>query len=145
MALPRETRVSIAQMRKAWAQDLPLKLKNELRKAVIDGAEEVAAMQRRLVPVDQGDVRDSINVSADIAQLKAYIVAGDTGQSADVVSYVDKRGRMKQAFHAIFLEFGTRDKPARSFFWPAWRARQKDLKARFRKAFAKAIKDIRNG
>lgn len=128
-------------MRRDWVVTLPREWRQNLSRAVSDGAEEVANFQRQLVPVDEGDLRESIGTSQTLDGLRAFIVAGDTGDVRHVTALTRRRsGKRLQAFYGVLVEYGTRNRPATPFFWPAWRALVPSLRRRFSRAFAKAFK-----
>ena len=102
---------------------LPKKMKAEVKVALEKSADELVAMQRRLVPVDQGDLRDSIQKRDGNHELSVEVVAGS-----------DK------AFYATFVEFGTRERPAQPFFFPPYRALRKRIKSRTSRAVGKAVR-----
>ncbi len=110
-------------MREAWVDNLPKAITTEMRAAVEEAANEVADAMRRIVAVDQGDLRESITVTMDETALKATITAGG-----------------RKAFYARFVEYGTKAKPAQPFFWGSWRARRQAIKRRLSAAFRKAFK-----
>jgi HK97 gp10 family phage protein len=128
-------------MRRDWVQTLPKNWKRALGQAVSEGAEEVADLQRQLVPLDDGHLRDSIGTFLTADGTKAYVVAGDTGNDADVAAITRGRsGKARKAFYGVLVEYGTKQRPATPFFWPAWRAKMPSLKRRFARMFAKAFK-----
>ncbi len=110
-------------MRQAWVENLPKAITREMRTAVEEAANEVADAMRRIVAVDQGDLRDSITVTMDDQALRATISAGG-----------------RKAFYARFVEYGTKAKSAQPFFWPMFRARRQAIKRRLAAAFRKAFK-----
>lgn len=76
----------------------------DVRDAGLALADAVADDARRLVPVDEGDLRDSIE-------------AEPAGPSEDAVARVTAGGR--DTFYAFLVEFGTADQPARPYLRPA--------------------------
>lgn len=119
----RESREALKKMRQAWVDRLPKAINAEMREAVQSAAEEVAEAQRRIVPVDKGDLRDSIAVEMDDQALRATITAGN-----------------RKVFWALFVEYGTRRSAAQPFFWSMWRAHRQGIKRRLAAAFRKAFK-----
>ncbi len=119
----REGRQALKDMRQAWVDRLPKAIESEMRAAVQAEANTVADAMRRIVAVDQGDLRNSIIVEMDENALKATISAGG-----------------RKAFYARFVEYGTKAKSAQPFFWPTWRSRKQTVKRRLAAAFRKAFK-----
>lgn len=126
--------------------------------AVIQGAEEIVALQKRLAPVDDGDLQMSITYTPPggttppysqpggqqvAREGQALITAGNKDvRYAHLVEYGTKSGWINQG------EFpGTVHPPlkAQPFFWPAWRALRKRTKSRITRAINKAIKDGASG
>lgn len=129
---------------------LPQITKDEIRKGLADSAQEITELQKRFVPVDTGELRDSIvwqygnttkiahsqGVGGD-HELSVRISAGDT--------YVR---------YAHLVEFGTAPHPqggkfkgtmhpgtaAHPFFYPGYRLGQKRAKSRIGRAVSKAAK-----
>lgn len=128
-------------MRRAWVVDLPKRLKAALGEAVSEGVEEVADLQRRLVPTDTYDLYHSIGTSISVDATKGYVVAGDTGNTSDITTLTRRKsGKAKRAFYGVLVEYGTKQRPATPFFWPAWRASIPSLRRRFKRMFATAFK-----
>lgn len=84
--------------------------------ALRQGGEPIAKMARSLAPVDEGDLRESIDVKATLAPSQR----GDKGALAPVEMYVGP-GQHPQA---ITQEFGTFKEPAQPFMRPAWDAQR---------------------
>jgi len=134
-------------MRKAWVDQLPRQVKAEVRKALDAGAAEIVAMQRTLVPVDSGDLRDSIGYTfgkytAENANVRGVTAGPDSGENE--LSVTIHAGNAK-AFYAMFQEFGVVGKAAQPFFYPAWRAGIKKVKRQIASAFRKATKKLGGG
>lgn len=138
---------------KAKLAKLPLAAKLAATEALMQGANELADMQRRLVPVDDGDLRASIVVtppgattppysqpggSRTAGPLEAIVTAGNTDvRYAHLVEFGAAPhvagGKFKGAQHP-----GMRAEP---FFWPSYRALRRRIKSRTARAISKAIKD----
>ncbi len=130
---------------------------DKVRGAMEAAASEITGMMRRMVPVDQGDLRDSIgwtwgdapkgsiSTSHNIAGNRITIFAGN-----------------EKAFYARWVEFGTAahnvakgggnksfagtpiqhpGARARPFFFPSYRANKKRVKAMIQKAITAAVRD----
>src|SRR3546814_5274143 len=81
--------------------------------ALRQGGEPIAKMARAIAPVDEGNLRESIDVSTRLARSQA----GDKGALAPVEMYVGP-GQHPQA---ITQEFGTFKEAAQPFMRPAER------------------------
>jgi HK97 gp10 family phage protein len=111
---------------RAKARALRAKVAASVTPAVQQAAELIMATQRRFVPVDDGDLRDSIHQEPDVKSQNAtrvLIIAG--GQPAP---------------HAKIVEFGSLRQPAQPFFFPGYRVERKRAKAVISKAVRAAVK-----
>lgn len=131
---------------------LPEEVRKEIKVAVLEGAEDMADTMRSLAKVHSGHLRDSIKVTPgdeDLAlyeRVKARRVDRDPELAA--IIHVD-------AFYSRLVEFGTAphvnrgefpgtQNPgthAQPFFFPAYRARKKQVQARINRAARQGIKD----
>lgn len=103
--------------------------------AMVKGADEIVAMQKRLAPVDDGDLRDAIHWER-INPLAIRIRAGNARvRYAHLVEFGvaphKVGGRFAGAMHP-----GT--KPA-AFFFPSYRALRRRVKGRIRRSLRKAV------
>lgn len=105
----RELETTLRQIPKAMGRRAGL---NALRQ----GGEPIAKMARAIAPVDEGNLRESIDVSTRLARSQA----GDKGALAPVEMYVGP-GQHPQA---ITQEFGTFKEAAQPFMRPAWDAQR---------------------
>jgi len=115
--------------------------RNVLKRTLAKAGEPIAEDARRMVPVESGDLRDSISVSPTVknkagsAEFAAAMRAG-LGKDAAVSAMRDARRAAGPqyfaemfvgpstplGFHAHFVEFGTANMPAHPFMRPAWDA-----------------------
>lgn len=150
----------VGELKKTIAA-LPKRVEASARTAMEKGAEELVAMMKRLCPVDDGDLRDSIGWTWGNAPAGSKVLA----QSAP-----DERGLKitvyagnEKAFYAAFVEFGTAPhnvaagsgnksfagvanahpgSPAHPFFFPSYRSLRKRIKSRISREMKKAIKFV---
>lgn len=111
---------------RAKARALRAKVGTSIRPAVVQAAELIIATQKRLVPVDDGDLRDSIHWEQDAKSANAArlsIVAGG-----------------KPAPHARIIEFGSTRQPAQPFFFPGYRVERRRARALISKAVRAAVR-----
>jgi HK97 gp10 family phage protein len=128
---------------------LPQEAQQKLRTEFAAGAQDIVAMQKRLVAVDGGDLRDSITWNWGDAKKIAYSQGDSAGGPLSIrISAGNTRVR-----YAHIVEFGAAPHvaggifkgakhpgaPAQPFFYPAYRAKKKAFKSRQRRAFRKAI------
>jgi HK97 gp10 family phage protein len=116
--------------------------KNVLKRTLMKAAEPIADKARELVPVDRGDLKASISVSARIknkvgnAEFSAAMRAG-LGKAAAVQAMRDARREASGSFAEMFVgpavpkgfyghlvEFGTNRAAAQPYMRPAWDATQ---------------------
>lgn len=120
--------------------------------AMEECAAEIVAEMKMLVPVDSGDLRDSIGWtwgdipagSFMIDEIRSGKNAGQQYATLRIKIYAGSR----EAFYARFIEFGTRTGVrAQPFFFAAykkWGGKAK-FRARIRAAIRKRIKEAFNG
>lgn len=124
-----------------------------LRSAMEKSAQDVVELMRRLVPVDSGDLRDSIGWTWGEAP-KGAMVIGKSKQGVAGMTITLYAGG-GDAFYARFVEFGTQahaaggafagaEIPALAaspFFFPAWRAKRRSSKTRMTRAIRQGLKE----
>ena len=131
---------------------IPVAARKAAIASVIEGAEEVAGLQKRLAPVDQGDLRDSIHVTPPgqstppysqpsgqrVAKpTEAIITAGNTKvRTAHLVEF-GTAPHINGGWAAGTQNPGTKPSP---FFFPAWRALRRRVRSRVSRNITKAIK-----
>lgn len=124
-----------------------------LRAAMEKSADEIVQLMRRLVPVDSGDLRDSIGWTWGGAP-KGSLVLGKSKQSVAGMTITIFAGG-GDAFYARFVEFGTQAHisggrfegsvipsiAASPFFFPAWRIKRRSSKNRMTRAIRLGLKE----
>jgi HK97 gp10 family phage protein len=121
----------IDQLRRRLVDEIPKAVRAELERAMLESADLIVAGARLRVPVDEGDVRDSIRQhgvrEGKRGGLYVAITAGD--QSTENDGYQVAR----------LLEFGTMRMAAQPYLLPSYRANRKRAQRRMRKAIKDAI------
>lgn len=127
-------------------------LREAAASAMEECAAEIVAEMKMLVPVDSGDLRDSIGWtwgdipagSFMIDEIRSGKNAGQQYATLRIKIYAGSR----EAFYARFIEFGTKTGVrAQPFFFAAykkWGGKAK-FRARIRAAIRKRIKEALNG
>jgi HK97 gp10 family phage protein len=105
---------------------MPAHVKREMRVALDKSADELVAMQQRLVPVDTGALRESIRKRDGEHELEIKVTAGD-----------------RKAYYAAIVEFGDHDTAAQPYFFVAYRTQKKRIRGRASRAAGKAVKASR--
>lgn len=123
--------------------------KARIRAAMEQGANEIVAMMRNLVPVDSGALRDSIGWTwgkvpqgaMTIGKMAASNLAGEL----TITIYAgtrDKKLGDTDAYYARFVEFGTKNMTASPYFYVSYRANKKKVRSRIRRATTAAAKEV---
>ncbi|GCA51788.1 hypothetical protein KGO5_04245 [Sinorhizobium sp. KGO-5] len=148
--------LGLAQLTKKLRR-IPQAAKDAAKAAVVQGANEIAAVQRSLAPVDDGDLKDSIAVTPPGGTTPPYSQPGGSrtaGPEEAIVTAGNTRVR-----YAHLVEFGTAAHaaggmfegatipaiPAQPFFWPGYRAVRRRVRSRVTRVINKAIKDAATG
>ena len=116
---------------------MPKRVENATRKAMEKGAQEMVDMAKRLVPVESGSLRDSINWTWGEAPKGATVLAESTPTERGLKITV-----YATDFKARWLEFGTVKMRAQPYFFPSWRTLRKRIKSRIVREQRKAIKFV---
>jgi HK97 gp10 family phage protein len=131
--------VGIPEMRRR-VTSIPAMVVTYGQDAMEKGAQEIVDMMKRLVPVDDGDLRDSIGWTwgdapkGAVALLKSAPIRGNLR----VTIYAGNQ----RAFYAAWVEFGTQKKPAQPYFFPSYRALKTRTKRRLTTAVRKGLKFV---
>jgi HK97 gp10 family phage protein len=119
------------KVRRRLVDEIPARVRAELETAMLQSADLIVGAARLRVPVDEGDVRDSIRQhgvrEGKRGGLYVAITAGDRTTENDGYQV------------ARLLEFGTVKMAAQPFMLPAYRANRKRAQARMRRAMRDAI------
>jgi HK97 gp10 family phage protein len=106
----------------------------ELRSALAKAGDQFVNTAARLVPVDEGDLRESI----EWKPTKATAENGSRSPAIVIQAGADKPG--DEAFYVRFVEFGTPSSPKQPFFFPAYRLMRRKIRGMLSRAMGKAIK-----
>lgn len=144
---------------------LPNEVRKAAKRALEAGAKELVELMRRLVGVETGALRASIGWTwgeppsgavysdtmggDDTGGLRIVIYAGggsSTKRRQRRASGTRARDLRRSGYfdtdNARYQEFGTSKMAANPFFWPAYRALKKRIKARITREISKAIKGL---
>jgi HK97 gp10 family phage protein len=102
---------------------IPARAREAVRPALEKSAEELAGMMRVLVPIDEGELKDSIVVQNTEVDTQILVTAGND-----------------DAPHARWVEFGTPEAREQAFFYPSVRLLQKRIQRRIKSAIGRAIR-----
>ena len=137
---------------------MPDVAKQLIQDAMSQGADEIIDMMKRLVPVDNGDLRDSIGWTWGKKPKYAQAIAAMKSAMAGDLTITIYAGNSKVRY-AHLVEFGTAPHinggmfagtqnpgvKASPFFFVSWRANRKKVKSRIRRAITKAAKQVAAG
>lgn len=132
-------------------RNLPKVARDEIRKALEKSADEVVDLMKRMVPVDQGTLRDSIGwtwgeapdgamVFSKVAAEEGFAITIYAGNNATYVS-----GSRVDYQNAFLQEFGSVNMKANPFFRPAWRLNKKRAQSRVRRSIGRAARKVAAG
>lgn len=135
--------------------DLPKRARERIGQAIDEGAAEIVAMQKRLVPKRTGALANSIVATKGGGKI-AYSQGIGGGQGGDPDLTVRISAGNSAVRYAHLVEFGTAphenagkfagsDHPgsrARPFFYPPYRALRRRVRSRISRAAKKAAQEI---
>ncbi|MDH0367977.1 HK97-gp10 family putative phage morphogenesis protein [Brucella anthropi] len=116
--------------------------KEEIKKAMETSADEIVAMAKRLVPVDKGDLKDSIGWTwgkAPKGSMSLGKVQTDAVESGFTITIYAGNS---EAYYSRWVEFGTQKMRDQPYFYPAYRAMRKSAKSRVTRAITKTAKKV---
>lgn len=143
----------LARINKKLTNDIPDKATKAATQALITSAHEIAELQYALAPVDDGDLRNSIEVTPPGSMTPQYSQPGGQQMAAFGQAFITAGNTRVRYAHLVEhgtaphdnagLYAGTRHPgtAAQPFFFPAWRALRKRAKSRIANAIAKAVRD----
>lgn len=134
---------------------IPKKVREQTQAAVTDAANDVAEVMQRLAPVDDGDLRDSIQVTPGGQKTPPHSQPGGSTvvpENAAMITVGDTKVR-----YPHFVEFGTRAHiaggqfagaeikaiPAQPFFFPGFRMGKKKAAQKIKRTMTKAIRSTK--
>jgi HK97 gp10 family phage protein len=122
---------------------IPGEVLREVRPALVKGADEIAANMHALVPVDEGDLRDSIAVTAPGGTTPAYASGGGRRTARENEALVTVGN--EEVRHGHLQEFGTVAHEAQPFMRPGFRLARPRALRRIQRAIGKAIRNAGKG
>ena len=136
---------------------LPEQAEKRVKEAMEIGANEIVALMKSLVPVDSGDLRDSIGwtwgdrpkysqaiatVKSTDGKLALTIYAGNTKVR---YSHLIEFGTAAHVNGGMFLGTQHPGTKAQPFFFVSWRALRRRTKSRITRAITKSAKEVAAG
>ncbi|WP_127559065.1 HK97-gp10 family putative phage morphogenesis protein [Nioella ostreopsis] len=118
---------------------IPAEVLAELRPALVKGANEVADNMRALVPVKEGKLHDSIEVTGPGETTPPYAAGGGSVTAKPNQALVTVGNEDVRTGH--LQEFGTVHHDAQPFMRPGFRIAKPRVFRRIQRAISKAIKN----
>ncbi|TWH01447.1 HK97 gp10 family phage protein [Ochrobactrum sp. J50] len=116
--------------------------RDEIRRAMETSADEIVALAKNLVPVDKGDLKDSIGWTWGKAPKGAMTLGKVQSDGVDSEFTITIYAGNSEAYYARWVEFGTQKMGAQPYFYPSYRALRRRSKSRVTRAVTKAIKKV---
>lgn len=134
---------------------LPTEVRSSIKQAIVQGANEITDMQKRLAPVKSGDLRNSIKQTWGGGRERYSSLTAGTGKGDPDLTVRISAGNAKVRY-AHLVEFGASPHiaggrfkgaqhpgaAAQPFFYPAYRALRKKVKSLIGRATTKAAKRV---
>ncbi|MEO9335960.1 HK97-gp10 family putative phage morphogenesis protein [Mesorhizobium sp. SB112] len=118
---------------------IPKSVREAVEPSLVQSGEELADMMRRLAPEEDGDLKDSIAVTAPGQTSPAYSQPGGSRVAGELEVLVTAGNSDVRYPH--LQEYGTAHHEAQPFFWPAFRLLRKRLQNRTKRAVSKAVRE----
>lgn len=128
-------------LRRRLTITIPEKVKRAAAAALEENARELVAEMKRLVPVDEGDLKDSINWTWGDAPA-GTMVLGSVGRQDYATMRITIYAGGGDAFYAFFQEFGTVNMPPNPFFFTSYRKLKRKMKGRVTRKINKTIRAL---
>lgn len=116
--------------------------RQQITKALLSSANELASAQAHLAPEDTGALKDSIAVTGPGQSTPPYSQPGGSRVAGEHEVIVTAGNTDVRYPHLV--EYGTAHAEAQPFFWPALRLLRKRLQNRIDRAGRKAVRDAWN-
>lgn len=117
---------------------IPKEVRAAVGPSLIKGAVEVADAMRHLAPVDDGDLKASIEVTGPGGLTPRYSTPGGTMRVPETAAAVTVGNEGVRYGHLV--EYGTTKTPSQPFFWPGFRLARKRAAARVKREIGKAVR-----
>lgn len=116
--------------------------RDEIKRAMETSADEIVALAKNLVPVDKGDLKDSIGWTWGKAPKGAMTLGTVQSNEVDSGFTITIFAGNSEAYYSRWVEFGTQKMAAQPYFYPSYRALRRRSKSRVTRAVTKAIKKV---
>lgn len=116
--------------------------RDEIKRAMETSADEIVALAKNLVPVDKGDLKDSIGWTWGKVPKGAMTLGTVQANEVDSGFTITIFAGNSEAYYSRWVEFGTQKMAAQPYFYPSYRALRRRSKSRVTRAVTKAIKKV---
>ncbi|MBA4776684.1 MAG: HK97 gp10 family phage protein [Rhizobiales bacterium] len=134
---------------------IPKAVREQTQPAITSAAQDVANVMKALAPVDDGDLRDSIEVTAGGQKTPPHSQPGGSTVVPENAAMITAGNSKVRTAHLV--EFGTRAHiaggmfegaqipaiPAQPFFFPGYRMSRKKAAAKIKRAMSKSIRSTK--
>lgn len=138
--MARATILGLAKLQRKLKQ-MPQIAKDEIRRAMEQGAAEMTDMMRSLVPKDSHALERSIGWTWGRAPRGSMVIAVAKSKLAGDLTLTIYAGD-DEAYYARWVEFGTQNMASHPYFFVSYRANRKRVVSRIRRATTKAAKKV---
>lgn len=122
---------------------IPKAVKEATQPAITAAANDIASVMKILVPVDSGDLLDSIAVTPGGQKSPAYSQPGGATVVPENAALITAGNAKARYPHLV--EYGTQAAPAQPYFWPGYRFGRKKAAQKIKRGMSKAIRSTKNG
>jgi HK97 gp10 family phage protein len=116
---------------------VPKAAKKAAELQIVTEAHKLAGKMKGVVPVDQGDLKDSITVTEGGQRTPSYSHPGGSHVVPEGAAEITA-GNSKVRY-AHLVEYGTKNAQSQPFFWPSVRVERPKIQRRINRAIRKAI------
>ncbi|MCV0396960.1 MAG: HK97 gp10 family phage protein [Rhizobiaceae bacterium] len=134
----------LRSLNRKLTKTIPDRVRQRTRAAMERGADEIVAMAKSLVPVAEGDLRDSIGWTWGDAPKGATVLAQSepTAGGERITIYAGgTNSRGVDVFWHRWQEFGTQHHAPNPFFYVSYRTLKRRVKGRISREMKKAIRE----
>lgn len=131
--------IGLSFLKRKMTVTIPARVREATRLAMAKGADEIVALMKARVPVQSGDLKESIGWTWGDAP-KGSIVIGKVRSASEGSERITIFAGNEAAYYARWVEFGTQNMTPRPFFYVSYRQLKRRTKSRNTREMKKAIK-----
>ncbi|MDO1560419.1 HK97 gp10 family phage protein [Brevundimonas sp. 2R-24] len=135
------SRIEGVERLKRRFENMPKAVQRETRQAVEGEANRVADRMRAVVPVEDGDLKESITVTTEGRKTPSYShPSGSHIVPEGAAEITAGNGKVR---YAHMVEYGTKKMQAEPFFWPTVRVERPKVRRNINKAIRKGLQEAK--